>query len=115
MKKMAIVLALVMLAIVAWALFMESNSINIIVNGQPVTGPLKGAIGITGLIVSSVALFCLAILLAFVFAGIGLFVLGGFVLIGLVVAWLLFPFLLFLLIPLALVWVFIAIAQKAKG
>jgi hypothetical protein len=104
-----------MLAIVAWALFMESSNVSIIINGQSVTGPLKGAIGITGLLVSSVALFCLAILLAFIFAGIGLFVLGGVVLIGLVVAWLVFPFLLFLLIPLALVWVFIATTQGAKG
>jgi len=115
MKKAAIILALVMLAIVAWALFMESSNVSIIINGQSVTGPLKGAIGITGLLVSSVVLFCLAILLAFIFAGIGLFVLGGVVLIGLVLAWLVFPFLLFLLIPLTLVWVFVAITQGAKG
>jgi len=116
MKKAAIILALIMLAIVAWALFAESsNDVSIIINGQPVSGPLKGAIGITGLLVSSVALFCLAIVLAFVFAGIGLFVLGGFVLLGLVVAWLVFPFLLLLLIPLALVWIFIALVRGTTG
>ena len=113
-KKVAIILALVMLAIVAWALFAESSNVSIIINGQPVTGPMKGAIGITGLLVSSVALFCLAILLALVFAGIWLFVLGCFVLIGLVVAWLMFPFLLFLLIPLALVWGFVVIVRGDK-
>jgi len=110
MKKLAIFLALVMLLIVAWALYVDSG-ITLIVNGQPVPGLLGGAIGITGVMVAWVALFCLAILLTFVLAGIGLFVLGGFVVAGLAVAWLMFPFLLFLLVPLALVWIFIALVR----
>ncbi|HUO45016.1 MAG TPA: hypothetical protein VMT94_08950 [Burkholderiales bacterium] len=113
MKQMAIILALVLLAIAAWALFAESN-VSIIVNGQPLANPLKGMVGVTGVIVGSVVLFCLAILFAFVLAGIWLFALGGFILVGLIVAWLLFPFLLLLLIPLALVWVFIALVRGAK-
>ena len=55
-----------------------------------------------------VALFCAAILLVFVFAGIGLLVLDALVLAGLVAAWLAFPFLLPLLIPLLIVWLFVA-------
>jgi hypothetical protein len=43
-KKLAIALAVLMLAIVAWGLFLESNAVTIVINGQQVTGPLKGVI-----------------------------------------------------------------------
>ena len=44
-KKLAIALAVLMLAIVAWGLFLESNAVTIVINGEQVTGPLKGVIG----------------------------------------------------------------------
>ena len=109
-KKAAIALALIMLVIVAWGLFVEGGATKIIINGQELTGPLKGAVGAAGLIVASIALFCAAIFLVFVFAGIGIFVLGGVVVVGLILAGLTFPFLLFVLIPLAIVWAFVAVA-----
>jgi hypothetical protein len=112
-KKLAVVLALIMLAVVVWALFFEAGSIKIVINGQELTGPLKGTIGAAGLVVGLVALFCAAIFLVFVFAGIGIFVLGGVIVAGLVVAGLAFPFLLVLLIPLAIVWVFIALFRSS--
>jgi hypothetical protein len=107
-KKTAIFLAVIMLALVAWGLFFEGGAIRIVINGQELTGPLKGAIGAAGLIVASTALFCAAIFLVFVFAGVGIFVLGGVIVVGLILAGLTFPFLLLLLFPLAIVWVFIA-------
>jgi len=110
-KKMAIALAVVMLAIVAWGVFVEGGATRIIINGQELTGPFKGAIGAAGLIVGSVALFCGAIFLLFVVAGVGLFVLGGVIAVGLILSGLMFPYLLLVLIPLAIVWVFIAIAR----
>jgi hypothetical protein len=61
-----------------------------------------------------VALFCSAILLAFVFAGIGLILLGVLVLAGMVAAWYAFPVLLPLLIPLFLIWIFVA-ALRSSG
>ena len=76
-KKAAIALALIMLVIVAWGLFGEGGATKIIVNGEELTGPVKGAVGAAGLVIASVALFCAAIFLVFVFAGIGIFVLGG--------------------------------------
>ena len=113
-KKLAIALAVLMLAIVAWGLFLQSNAVTIIINGQPVTEPLKGAIGAAGMLVALVALFCAAILLVFVFAGIGVIVLGGFVFVGLILVALIFPFLLPLLIPLAILWVFFAIMRRTS-
>jgi len=110
--KTAIILAFIMLAIVAWGLFFEAGSTRIAINGQELAGPLKGTIGAAGFIVSLIAFFCAAILLLFVFAGIGIFILGGVIVIGLIFAGLAFPFLLVLLLPLTLVWLFIAATRK---
>ena len=101
-----------MLAFVAWGLFVEGGATRIVVNGEELTGPLKGAVGAAGLIIASIAFFCAAIFLAFVFAGIGIFVLGCVVAAGLVLAGLTFPFLLLVLFPLAVVWVFVAIVRR---
>ncbi len=110
-KKMAIVLVLVMLAVVAWGVFVEGGATRIVINGHELTGPFKGAVGAAGMIVAAVALFCAAIFLLFVVAGVGIFVLGCFIAFGLLFSGLMFPYLLLVLIPLAIVWVFIAIAR----
>jgi hypothetical protein len=110
-RKAAIVLALIMLALVAWGIFFEAGSMKIIVDGRELTGPLKGAIGAAGLIVGLIALFCAAIFLLFVFAGIGVFILGAVIVAGLIVGGGAFPFLLVVLVPLAVVWAFIALIR----
>jgi hypothetical protein len=107
MKSFAMVLVVLLLALLAWAL-LQSSDIAIVVNGQKVVGPAKFAAEGWGVMVGVVALFCVAILLVFVFAGVGLIVLGALVLVGLLVTWLAFPFLLPLLVPLFLVWIFVA-------
>ena len=112
-RKVALLLAFVMLAIVAWGLFFEAGSTSIIINGHELTGPFNGAIGAAGLIIGMIALFCAAIFLLFVFAGIGIFILGGIIVAGLILAGLSFPFLLVFLFPLAIVWGFIALTRKA--
>jgi hypothetical protein len=111
-RKAAIVLAIVMLAIVAWGLFVDAGSTKIIINGHELAEPLKGTVGAAGLIVGLVALFCAAIFLLFVFAGIGVFLLGCMMFGGLILAGFAFPFILVLLLPLAIVWLFIAVALK---
>jgi hypothetical protein len=110
-RKLAIVLAISMLALVLWGLFFENNATTIVINGQQVTGPLKGAIGAGGMVVALIGLFCVAILSVFVFAGLGIIILGGLILFGVILAGFAFPFLLPLLIPLAVVWGFVALAR----
>jgi len=112
MKGIAIALVIVVLAMLAVVL-LQSSDIAIIVNGQKLVGPAKLAAEGWGVLVAIVALFCVAILLAFVFAGVGLMVLGALVLAGLLVAWLTFPFLLPLLIPLFVVWIFVAAVRRS--
>src|SRR3954470_21288605 len=112
-KKAAVVLALLMLAIVIWGMFFEAGATHIVVNGTELTGPLKGSIGAAGFIVGLIALFCAAIFLLFVFAGVGIYILAAVVFAGLAAAGLAFPFLLVLLIPLAIVWAFIALIRSS--
>jgi hypothetical protein len=112
-RKIAILLVVVVLASLAWVMFSASNVV-ITVNGAPLAGPAKFAAEGWGMLVGIVGLFCAAILLTFVFAGIGLILLGAFVLAGLVMAWLAFPFLLPLLIPLVVVWLFVAAVRGRK-
>lgn len=111
-RKLAIALTAFMLALVAWGLFLERNALTITINGQEVTGPFAYPIGAGGLIVALLALFCAAILLLFVFAGIGILALGGIVLVGLLLVAFYFPFLLPLLIPLAIMWGFVAFTRN---
>jgi hypothetical protein len=110
-KKLGIALAILLLALMAWSLFFDGHGMHLVIDGQEVTGPFKGLVGAGGLLVALVALFCAAIVLAFVFAGIGMVVIGLVVLAGLVVAAISLPFLLFLLVPLAIVWGFVALIR----
>jgi hypothetical protein len=113
-RKLAIVLIAILIAMTVWSVLSGSHSFSIVVNGQPVTGPLKGAIGAGGLVVALIAGFCAAIMLLFVFAGYGIVVLGFAVFSGLIAALVAFPFMLPLLIPLAIVWLFVAITRKSN-
>jgi len=101
-KTLAIAIALVLLAIASWGLLFWSDSFSIVVNGEPVVGPLRGAIGASGFVAALIACFCAAVILLFVFAGIGIVMLGCVVFAGMIVAWISFPFVLPLLIPLAI-------------
>ena len=115
MKKLALILAILMLAVFAWMIFFAGDTTRIIINGQELTGPIKGVVGAAALAVGLVALFCAAIFLAFVLAGVGLFILGAVVVAGLLFGWFAFPLLLFLLVPLAIVWLFVAIGGGTKS
>jgi len=114
-KRLAIAVTVLLLALVAWALLVESNSFSIVINGREVTGPLEGEIGVAGLVTALIAGFCVAIILLFVFAGIGVIILGCLVFGGLILALTAFPFLLPLLIPLAILWLFVAISRRANS
>ncbi len=112
-KSSAIAVVILLLALLLWLTF-QSGDISIMVNGHRLVGPARLAVEGWGLLVAIVALSCMAILLAFVFAGFGLVVLGTLLLAGLLATWLAFPFLLPLLIPLFVVWVFVAAARAGR-
>ena len=114
MKKVILVLVILLIGLLALGLIQPGN-VSVTVNGYELAGPMKAAIGGWGLLVATVVLFCVAILLAFVFAGVGLVVLGCLVLVGLILAAVAFPFLLPLLLPLFIVWAFVAGMRRGKA
>ncbi len=112
MKTIALVLVVLPLTMVVWGLFFENSAITIVINGEQITGPLKGAIGAGGLIVALVALFCAATLLVFVFTGTSMLLLGAVLSAGLLTAASASPLLVILLIPVVVVWAFVAPARR---
>ena len=113
-RKLAVLLAVVMVGLLAWHVVGPEDVVSIRINGQELTGPFDAVVGVWGLIVAAVTLFCVAILLAFVFAGVALLLLGVFALVGLILAVVAFPFLLPLLIPLFLLWVFCLLVRPSR-
>ena len=113
MKKTVTALVILMAGLLAWGL-LESGSVSVTVNGLGLAGPVKAAAGVWGVLVAAVAIFCVSVLLAFVLAGVALVVLGVLVLVGLILAAVAFPFLLPLLLPLFIVWAFVAGVRRGK-
>jgi hypothetical protein len=114
MKKTALLLIVILVGLLGWGLI-QSGDISVMVNGQELAGPMKVALGGWGFLVSAVVFFCVAILLVFVLAGIGLVVLGSLLLAGLVLVAVLFPVLLPLLLPLFIVWAFVAGMRRGRA
>ena len=114
-KTLALILVAAMVAILAWALFMGTSAVTITLNGRQITGPFGAIIGVWELVLTLVILFCVAILLAFVFAGVGLIVFGCLVLVGVILAAIAFPFLLPMLVPLFIVWLVCSLASRTKA
>ncbi len=110
MKKS--VLLMILLLVLVCAVSLMSPNVTVTVNGEELTGPLKGIVGAGGIVVVPIVLLCVGILLAFIFTGVGLIVLGCLVFACLVSFCATFPFLLPLLIPLFIVWIFCAWARK---
>lgn len=113
-RKLALFFALLMIMFLVWAAVATPNGISISINGRPITDPFDALIALGGLILTLVILFCVAILVALVLAGVGLLVLGCLALVGLILAVIAFPFLLPILIPLFLIWLVCLIARGIR-
>ena len=112
LKKLALILAIVLVAFLLWSLITLPYGARFTVDGHTITGPIGAALGV---VLTAVILFCVAILLAFVFAGVGLIVLGVLVLVGFILAAIALPFLLPILIPLLIVWAVCLLAGRTKS
>lgn len=113
-KNFALLIVAFLATIILWGLFFENSATVIMINGQQVESPFKGLLGAGGLVVALIALICMAILLALVFAGTGMMILGCIVVGVAIFTAFMVPFSFPLLIPLALVWAFVALIRKGK-
>ena len=113
MKKLSVVVIVLLIASLIWGI-LQSGNVELRINGEEVSGPMKVVAGGWGFLVASVTFFCIAILLAFVLAGVGLILFGVLLLVGLIILTILFPFLLPVLFPLFIVWAFAAGTRRGK-
>ena len=113
MRSMALILSLLMIGVLLWVL-LGTDKISILVNGEAIPSPFDAVMGLWGIVVATIVVFCVAILMVFVFAGIGLLILGIIVFVGVVLFSVLFPFLLPVLIPLFLIWLFVVMLRKKE-
>lgn len=111
-KKTALILALLMVGFLIWMLVGPMHGVRVTIDGHELSGPIEGLVGVWGVMLAGVVLFCVAMLLAFVFVGVGLVVVGTLALVGLILAAVALPFMLPLLIPLFIVWLFCCIVRK---
>ena len=114
-KKLALILAILMIVFLGWSLLGLTTDVSVNINGREITGPLGAAVSLWSTILTAVILFCVAILLAFVFAGVGLVIVGCLALVSIILVAVSLPFLLPLIIPLFIVWVFCAIFRRGKA
>ena len=114
MKKLALLMIFLLILVCAVSLI-DSSQFSVTINGEEIDGPLKGIVGAGTLIFMPVILLCIGILMAFLFTGVGLIVLGCLVFACLVSFCLAFPFLLPLLVPLFIVWIYCALARRNKA
>lgn len=113
-RKLAIVLAVLMLGFLGWVLLGASDSVSLVINGSQIDSPFGAVTGAWGMISAVVILFCAAILLVFVFFGLALVVLGCLVLAGSILVAMTFPFLIPILIPLFVVWLFCCLMRPPR-
>jgi predicted exporter len=91
------------------------HGISVTIDGHELSDPIGGLVEVWGVMVAGVVLFCVAVLLVFVFVGVGLVVVGTLVLVGLILAAVALPFMLPLLIPLFILWLFCCAVRKSKA
>ena len=113
-RKLAIVLAVLLIGFLGWVLLGASDSVSLVINGSQIDSPFGAVTGTWGVISAVVILFCAAILLVFIFFGLALIVLGGLVLAGSILAAMTFPFLIPILVPLFVVWLFCCLVRPPR-
>ena len=110
-KENIVIIGALLIIIAAWVLMKTdlADSIQITYNGQQISNPIVGIFGgIFGFIISVIVLFCVGILLFFIFSGIGVILIIVFGIVGVVLIIVAFPFLLPLLIPLFILFLIIS-------
>lgn len=106
-----VVIAIVTLLSLAFIYFVSTDMgshIDITINGSQVDSNLaKFFGGIIGLTIAAVTLFCIALLLVLVFSGVGVLILGIAAIVFIILAAIAIPFLSPILLPLAVVLIFL--------
>ena len=111
-KKLALITIALLAVYMVASMVVTNNGLSIIVNGHEITNAFQGFVGLGEAIIATIVIFCVGILLAFVFTGVGLLLVGIFALVLMVLAAVLLPFIIPLLIPLFILWMFCCIVKS---
>jgi len=118
MKKIAPYIILFLLAMVAWEAMFESSGVSFMLDDGDFDGPFGSLIGMLfaggGMLIGAIAMIFAAIVVAVVFAGLGLIAVAGLALGAVIVAAIVAPFMLPVLIPAAIIWFLLSRDRKNR-
>lgn len=116
MKKYAPYLLLALFALLLWDVVSDGMYVNI--DGEQIDGPLGFLVGMLlaggGTLLGLAITLFVGVVLAVVFASLGVVLLGGLALGMVALGVLVSPLLLPLLLPLAVIWYFVSCARKER-
>jgi hypothetical protein len=118
MKKFAPYLVLFLCALLLWDMLFSFGDASFHIDGEEFDGPLGALFGLVlaggGTLIGLLVTLAVGALLAVVFAGVGVVVIGALAFASLAVAAAVVPFLLPLLLPLLLVWYLVSRARRNR-
>ena len=118
MKKIAPFILLFLFAAVLWNVFADTHGMVFNIDGDEVDGPAGALLGLLfaggGTLLAACIMVFVGVVLAVVFAGVGILVISGLMLAAFCVAIAVSPLLLPLLLPLALIWFLVSRSRRSR-
>lgn len=118
MKKIAPFVILFLVALLALNMLVDTSDFIFNIGDEEFDGPLGAVLGLLfgslGLIIGTVVALCVGALLAVVFAGVGVLIIGALALAAVLAAVAVSPLLLPVLIPVAITWFFVSRARRNR-
>jgi hypothetical protein len=119
MKKIVPYLILFLCALLLWDLLFSFGDASFHIDGEEFDGPIGAMLGVLlaggGTLIGLLVVLVVGVILAVVFAGVGIVIVGALAIAGLAVAAAIVPFLIPLLLPLALVWYLVSRARRNRA
>jgi hypothetical protein len=118
MKKTAYIVIAFLFALLLWNVFAFGGDSVVSIDGDEFDGPLGALIAMLfaggGTLIAMLVLLVVGVVLAVVFAGVGIILIGGLGIGAVVLALAISPLLLPLLLPLALIWYMVSRSRKNR-
>jgi hypothetical protein len=118
MKKSAAILIVFLFALLLWNVFFYGGDMTVNVDGDEIGGPLGALLAMLfaggGTLIAVLVMLVVGAVLAVVFAGVGIILIGGLGIGALVLALAISPLLLPLLLPLAVIWYLVSRSRKHR-
>ena len=119
MKRIAPLIIILVLAMVAWEWLADWDSMHFHVNGDEIEGPVEALLGILfaggGLLIGAVVVVFVGALVAVVFTGLGVMAVLGLALAAVIAAVVAAPLMLPLLLPVAIIWLLVSRSRRKSA